>query len=85
MAVMTMTGTVELTLCYLTLNRRFGAGKRVCLGMQFAMLEMKCFLSALLLRYKLEPVDGYEEVRPKKKLGVQSIESGYRVRVVPRK
>ncbi|KAJ9587228.1 hypothetical protein L9F63_019252 [Diploptera punctata] len=37
--------------CYIP----FSAGPRVCLGMRFAMLEMKCVLSALLRKYELLP------------------------------
>ena len=35
----------------------FGKGAHKCLGISFAMLEIKAFLTALLSRYRLEPVD----------------------------
>jgi len=31
----------------------FGKGAHVCIGMQFAMLEIKAFMYQLLLRYKI--------------------------------
>lgn len=65
----------------------FGSGKRICLGMRFAMLEMKCFLTMLLLRYRIDTVPGFEKIIPNPDLGggMQSIKPGFRVSLVPRK
>ncbi|CAG9796526.1 unnamed protein product [Diatraea saccharalis] len=40
----------------------FSAGPRNCIGQRFAMMEMKSCLSAVLRRYKLEPVTGHADI-----------------------
>lgn len=42
----------------------FSAGPRNCIGLKFAMLEMKTVLSTLLRGYKLLPVEGKTKLEP---------------------
>jgi cytochrome P450 len=45
--------------------RPFGGGAHACLGMRFAMLQMKCVLHQLLLRFRLTLPSGYRlRLRP---------------------
>ncbi|CAG9796527.1 unnamed protein product [Diatraea saccharalis] len=41
----------------------FSAGLRNCIGQKFGMMEMKTCLSAILRRYRLEPVTRHEDVK----------------------
>lgn len=41
----------------------FGGGPRLCIGNQFALLEMQALLAGLLLRFRVEPMDN-QPVRP---------------------
>jgi cytochrome P450 len=38
----------------------FGGGSRTCIGMRFGQLEIKAIASAILPRWNLDVVDGYE-------------------------
>ncbi|XP_043517948.1 probable cytochrome P450 4aa1 isoform X1 [Frieseomelitta varia] len=61
----------------------FSAGPRNCIGNKFAMLEMKCMISAILRRCRLQSIPGKEEVRPKFRMTIRA-QGGLWVKVVPR-
>lgn len=42
----------------------FGAGQRICIGQQFAMLELCCAVAAVLPRYELAPTKAAPELHP---------------------
>ncbi|XP_059056285.1 cytochrome P450 4C1-like [Achroia grisella] len=62
----------------------FSAGPRNCIGKKFAMMEMKSAMSAVIRRYKLEPITKPEEVRFAGDLILRSIDPIY-VKAVRRK
>ncbi|XP_013142558.1 PREDICTED: cytochrome P450 4c3-like [Papilio polytes] len=62
----------------------FSAGPRNCIGQKFAMLEMKTFMSALMRRFRLEPVTKPEELTYKLDILLRSTEPIY-VRLCSRK
>jgi cytochrome P450 len=61
----------------------FGGGPRVCIGMNFALVEMKAMAAYLLSRYDLEPVEG-EEFMHAYYSPVATIFGGVNMRVKPR-
>ncbi|XP_012137855.1 putative cytochrome P450 4aa1 isoform X2 [Megachile rotundata] len=61
----------------------FSAGPRNCIGYKFAMLEMKCMVSAILRKCRLESIPGKQEVRPKFRMTIRA-QGGLWVKVVAR-
>lgn len=59
----------------------FGAGPRVCIGAQFASLEMQIITAMILSRHRLEPVPG-REVEPEALLTLRP-RGGVHLRLVP--
>lgn len=60
----------------------FGKGAHQCLGISFAMLEIKAFVAALLSRYRLEPAD--DEPLRVEGLPVSKPTTGVALRLLPR-
>ena len=52
-------------------------------GNKFAMLEMKCMISAILRRCRLQSIPGKEEVQPKFRMTIRA-QGGLWVKVVAR-
>ncbi|MEM7132378.1 MAG: cytochrome P450 [Chloroflexota bacterium] len=60
----------------------FGAGQRICIGREFALMEGQLTLAMFVQRFQAYPIDGYE---PKLKLsGTLTTSNGIRVRLARR-
>ena len=64
----------------------FGAGPKNCMGMRFAMLEIKSTLSELLLRYKIEAGESMSPEYPPKLLEAVTIspKDGVNIKLIQR-
>nr|AVL92847.1 CYP450 [Locusta migratoria] len=62
----------------------FGAGPRVCLGSNFAMMEMKIFLTSVLRRFRIIPGSSREELEDSLFCITSHPLTGFRVSFLPR-
>jgi len=61
----------------------FSAGPRNCIGQKFAMLEEKMVLSYMLRHYRVQSLDGREDMKLVGDLVLRP-ENGIRVTITPR-
>ncbi|KAG7211454.1 hypothetical protein KM043_010736 [Ampulex compressa] len=61
----------------------FSAGPRNCIGHKFAMLEMKCIISAILRNCRLETIAGKDEIHLKFRMTIRA-QGGLWVKVISR-